>query len=110
MEARKASDFSQFAPFLQQWVDISKQRAAAIDPTKPPYDVLLEDFEKGMTTTRLDAIFTEVRVPAQLDYDDCNTYYCCVVYEPGSLSTRSGMLKLSAACSDCSVSTIQQLV
>ncbi|KAF8071085.1 thermostable carboxypeptidase 1 [Scenedesmus sp. PABB004] len=59
--ARKASDFSAFAPFLQQWVDVSRAKAAAIDPAAPPYDVLLEDYEKGMTSDRLDAIFAEVR-------------------------------------------------
>lgn len=61
MAARKASDFSQFAPFLQQWVDVNKQKAAAIDPTKPAYDVLLDDYEKGMTSARLDEIFSEVK-------------------------------------------------
>eukprot|EP00878_Enallax_costatus_P001574 GHUV01001725.1.p1 GENE.GHUV01001725.1~~GHUV01001725.1.p1 ORF type:complete len:544 (+),score=156.71 GHUV01001725.1:74-1705(+) len=59
--ARKASDFSQFAPYLQQWVDVNKQKAAAIDPAKPAYDVLLDDYEKGMTAARLDEIFAEVR-------------------------------------------------
>eukprot|EP00879_Flechtneria_rotunda_P004762 GHRR01005032.1.p1 GENE.GHRR01005032.1~~GHRR01005032.1.p1 ORF type:complete len:544 (+),score=181.25 GHRR01005032.1:157-1788(+) len=59
--ARKASDFSRFAPFLQQWVDVSKQKAAAIDPSRSAYDVLLEDYEKGMTYARLDQIFAEVR-------------------------------------------------
>lgn len=59
--ARKASDFSQFAPYLQQWVDVNKQKAAAIDPAKPAYDVLLDDYEKGMTSARLDEIFAEVR-------------------------------------------------
>lgn len=39
MSARKASDFSQFKEYLQQWVDISLQKAAAIDPSKPAYDV-----------------------------------------------------------------------
>jgi hypothetical protein len=39
VSARKASDFSQFKDYLQQWVDISLQKAAAIDPSKPAYDV-----------------------------------------------------------------------
>ena len=61
--ARKDSDFSKFAPFLQQWVDVNQQKAAAIDPTKPVYDVLLDDYEKGMTAARLDEIFAEVGAP-----------------------------------------------
>lgn len=60
--ARKESNFSKFAPFLQQWVDVNKQKAAAIDPAAPAYDVLLDDYEKGMTSARLDEIFAEVRM------------------------------------------------
>jgi carboxypeptidase Taq len=60
VSARKESDFSKFAPFLQQWVDVNKQKAAAIDPSLPAYDVLLDDYEKGMTSARLDEIFAEV--------------------------------------------------
>lgn len=61
MEARKESDYSKFAPFLQQWVDVSHQKAAAIDPNAPVYDVLLDDYEKDMTSERLDKIFTQVQ-------------------------------------------------
>ncbi|GAX80590.1 hypothetical protein CEUSTIGMA_g8027.t1 [Chlamydomonas eustigma] len=61
VEARKASDFSKFAPYLQKWVDLSKEKAAFIDSTKPAYDVLLDNYEKGMTSARLDEIFVQVR-------------------------------------------------
>eukprot|EP00197_Chlamydomonas_leiostraca_P002616 CAMPEP_0202858268 /NCGR_PEP_ID=MMETSP1391-20130828/873_1 /ASSEMBLY_ACC=CAM_ASM_000867 /TAXON_ID=1034604 /ORGANISM="Chlamydomonas leiostraca, Strain SAG 11-49" /LENGTH=522 /DNA_ID=CAMNT_0049537167 /DNA_START=116 /DNA_END=1684 /DNA_ORIENTATION=- len=61
VEARKASDWSKFAPYLQQWVDINLEKAKHINPAADPYDVLLEDFEKGMTAARLDEIFAEVR-------------------------------------------------
>jgi hypothetical protein len=60
VKARKAADFSVFAPYLSQWVEISRQKAAYIDPTRPVYDVLLDDYEKGMTTERLDEIFAQV--------------------------------------------------
>jgi Zn-dependent M32 family carboxypeptidase len=39
VSARKASDFSRFKDYLQQWVDVSLQKAAAIDPSRPAYDV-----------------------------------------------------------------------
>ncbi|GFR49967.1 hypothetical protein Agub_g12106, partial [Astrephomene gubernaculifera] len=61
VEARKSADFSLFAPFLQQWVDISKEKARLIDPCRPAYDVLLDDYEKGLTSARLDEVFSEVR-------------------------------------------------
>lgn len=31
-----------------------------IDPSAPAYDVLLDDFEKGLTSARLDAVFAQV--------------------------------------------------
>jgi Zn-dependent M32 family carboxypeptidase len=36
VEARKASDFNKFAPFLQQWVDANREKAACIDPKADP--------------------------------------------------------------------------
>lgn len=61
VDARKFSDFDKFQPSLQSWVDINKERALLIDPQAPAYDVLVDMFEKGMTTARLDEIFAEVR-------------------------------------------------
>lgn len=59
--ARKAADFSTFAPSLQEWVTANREKAAHIDPTKPAYDVLLDLYEKGMTTERVNEVFAEVR-------------------------------------------------
>eukprot|EP00199_Chlamydomonas_sp_CCMP681_P000758 CAMPEP_0119102174 /NCGR_PEP_ID=MMETSP1180-20130426/1012_1 /TAXON_ID=3052 ORGANISM="Chlamydomonas cf sp, Strain CCMP681" /NCGR_SAMPLE_ID=MMETSP1180 /ASSEMBLY_ACC=CAM_ASM_000741 /LENGTH=520 /DNA_ID=CAMNT_0007086417 /DNA_START=67 /DNA_END=1629 /DNA_ORIENTATION=+ len=61
VEARKSNDFSKFAPFLQRWVDLNREKAAFIDPSIPAYDVLLDEYEKGMTSARLDEVFIEVR-------------------------------------------------
>ena len=38
VEARKASDFAKFAPFLQTWVDLSREKAKYIDPKLPAYE------------------------------------------------------------------------
>jgi Zn-dependent M32 family carboxypeptidase len=40
-------------------------QAKFIDPNGNPYDVLLDEYEKGMTSARLDEIFTEVGVTRQ---------------------------------------------
>jgi len=61
VEARKESDFSKFEPFLEQWVDLSRRKAAMIDPKRPAYDVLLEEFEPGMTAARIDEVFAEMK-------------------------------------------------
>lgn len=59
--ARKASDYSQFAPVLSQWLALTREKCAAIAPGAPLYDTALEPFEKGMTSARLDAVFSELR-------------------------------------------------
>lgn len=62
MAARQASDFSKFAPVLQEWVELTKERSKCIDPSRPAYDVALQDYEKGMSVARLDEVFSQVRV------------------------------------------------
>ena len=41
---------------------LSCWQAALIDPSKDAYDVLLDDYEKGMTGARMDEIFEEVGI------------------------------------------------
>ena len=60
VKARTASDWSLFAPCLEEWVDLIQEQCKAIDPTRPAYDVCLDEFEKGMTTQQLDKIFAQV--------------------------------------------------
>ena len=58
--ARSESNFAKFAPILEEWVSLIKEASALIDPSRPAYDVALEEFEKGMTSDRIDEIFTQV--------------------------------------------------
>ena len=60
MSARQEKDFSKFAPVLQEWIGLIRERSKYIDNSRPCYDVALQDFEKGMSTARLDEIFSEV--------------------------------------------------
>lgn len=60
--ARKNSNWADFAPVLKEWIELRKKRAALIDVSNPnPYDVLLDDYEKGMTSARLDEIFNAAK-------------------------------------------------
>ena len=61
MGARKASDWAAFAPFLQQWVDVTLDKTQRIDPSRPAYDVCLDEFERSMTSARLDEVFQQVQ-------------------------------------------------
>ncbi|BDA49961.1 Thermostable carboxypeptidase 1 [Coccomyxa sp. Obi] len=59
--ARSEKDFSKFAPVLEEWVALVRESSQLVDPSRPAYDVALEEFEKGMTAARLDEVFTQVR-------------------------------------------------
>jgi carboxypeptidase Taq len=49
VKARKASDFSVFAPTLTKIVDLVRQRADCLGYSVTPYDALLDEYEPGNT-------------------------------------------------------------
>jgi carboxypeptidase Taq len=55
--ARKASDFSSFAPHLQTLVDFALEKADLWGFKDEPYDALLEGFERGTSTAAITALF-----------------------------------------------------
>lgn len=60
-EARQANDFSLFAPALAEIVTFLKQFIPLWQKDEAtPYDVLLNQYEPGMTTEILDKVFAEV--------------------------------------------------
>ena len=61
MEAKKNSDYSVFAPVLKEWVELVKERSSLINPGGDPYDTALDDYERGLTSARLDEIFAPVK-------------------------------------------------
>ncbi len=63
--ARKADDFSAFAPHLSRWIELKRQEIAChgIPPGGEMYDVLLEDYEPGETTANLRRVFDTLRKP-----------------------------------------------
>jgi len=61
IEARKASDFSQFQPALQRNLDLVHRYVECFEPADEPYDVLLDDYEQGMTTAEVRAVFDELK-------------------------------------------------
>ena len=62
-EARSANDFSILEPHLTRMVALKKEAADAIGWVGERYDALLDDFEPGMTTAEVEALFDEL-VPA----------------------------------------------
>jgi carboxypeptidase Taq len=59
--AKVRSDFASFQPHLERQLELKHRYIACFPETEDPYDVLLEDWEEGMTTARVEALFDELR-------------------------------------------------
>jgi len=59
--ARADDDFAAFAPHLSDMLAIKREMAACIDAGRPPYDALMHEYEPGMTSSALRALFTRLR-------------------------------------------------
>src|SRR5260370_1623442 len=57
-EARKKADFRIFQPHLEKITDLKRKQAEHLNPSTHPYNSLLDLFEKGLTITDLDQIFS----------------------------------------------------
>lgn len=60
--ARQERDFAIFQPALQRNLDLAREEAAAIDPGRHPYDVLLEKYDPGTTLADLRSELGRLRV------------------------------------------------
>ncbi|HKG55485.1 MAG TPA: carboxypeptidase M32, partial [Anaerolineales bacterium] len=61
MEARSKSDFSIFRPHLEKVVELVHKYISFFPTGEHPYDTLLDDFEPGMKTVDVKAIFDKLR-------------------------------------------------
>ncbi|HLP79854.1 MAG TPA: carboxypeptidase M32 [Acidobacteriota bacterium] len=61
-DAREKNDFAIFAPHLQKMLDMKLQECKYIDAKKHPYDVLLDDYQEGLTVQRIKAVFDPLKV------------------------------------------------
>jgi len=66
MEARGKSDFSIFQSHLEKLVELNQRYVTFFPPADHPYDVLLDQFERGMKTADVKAIFEALR-PQQVE-------------------------------------------
>ncbi len=60
-EARDKNDFRLLSNCLAETVSLLRQTASALNSTADPYDVLLDEYEPGMTRARLDPVLTDLR-------------------------------------------------
>ena len=63
LQARSANSFALFKDDLQQLVALKKEEADLAGYQDHPYNALLDQYEKGATTTLLDSVFAAIRTP-----------------------------------------------
>lgn len=63
LEARNKSDFSIFEPFLEKILNLKFKECDLIGYDKHPYDVMLDTYEPGLTTERVEIIFKDAKSP-----------------------------------------------
>jgi carboxypeptidase Taq len=61
VKARQDSDFAQFLPALRENFELRRQYVACFDDFDEPYDALLDDFEPGMKTAEVRAVFDRLK-------------------------------------------------
>jgi carboxypeptidase Taq len=60
VEARRTSSFELFRPHLERNVELRRRYAGCFDVDEP-YDALLDDFERGMKTAEVRAVFEQLK-------------------------------------------------
>jgi carboxypeptidase Taq len=65
-KARAENNFAHFLPYLEKIIDLRRQYAALFAPYDHIYDPLLDDFEPGLKTSEVQAIFNAIR-PQQVE-------------------------------------------
>jgi carboxypeptidase Taq len=61
LQAREANDFSVFRPALQRVHDVALRWAELMEPGDSPYDAFLDEYEPGMKTAEVKAVFDVLR-------------------------------------------------
>ncbi len=59
--AKAENDFNMFAPYLEKIVAFNRRLAGLYDDKKKPYDVLLDQYERGADMEMLDSYFDEIK-------------------------------------------------
>ncbi len=61
VDARQASDFGKFLPYLQKNVELKQRYVDCFERADETYDVLLDDFEEGMKTAEVREVFDQLK-------------------------------------------------
>jgi len=72
-EAKEKNDYLMYKPYLEKIVNMTKKYYEYIDNTKNVYDVMLEQYEIGMTSNIIDSLFNDIKkelIPIVKEYKD----------------------------------------
>src|SRR5690349_15014214 len=61
LQAREASDYAIFRPYLDRLLALTHEYIACHEPYDDPYDVVLDDYEPGMKTAEVEVVFERLR-------------------------------------------------
>jgi carboxypeptidase Taq len=64
-EAKAASDFERFRPYLEHQVELKHRYIECFPDAAAPYDALIEQYEEGLTTSQIAAIFDRLKPELQ---------------------------------------------
>jgi carboxypeptidase Taq len=59
--AKEKNDFKSYAPHLKKLVDLKRKECKLLGYKDHPYDALLNQYEKGMTTKEVELLFEDVK-------------------------------------------------
>ena len=60
-EARETNNFALFAPHLERIIELQKEKVAQLGYEDHPYNTLLDEYEPGMTVSKIEGIFTPLK-------------------------------------------------
>lgn len=60
-KAKASNDWASFEPYVDKIVTELKHQAKLMDPSRDPYDVWLDQYERGLSTKTFDAFYEEVK-------------------------------------------------
>ncbi len=99
VEARKKDDFKLFSQQFEKLLSLVLEKAKRFGYEKSPYDALLDEYEKGMTASEVDSVFTpletevrklleKIKSSSQIDDSFLRKHY------PSHLQEKAGKLLL----------------
>lgn len=61
LEARKKESFKIFLPHVKRMFELKKKSAKYVDAKADPYDIILDEYERGLTKAKIDKVFSVLK-------------------------------------------------